>query len=656
MRASALTLLALLGATTLPAAAFDFNDARHVVSVSEAQISPDGTRVVYVRGKPDFDKDRTDRQLMLVDVRTHRQRQLTYDRKGIGSPLWLPDGAGIAFLAIDNDEKNAQEQIFVMPMDGGDARQVTHAKKGVFNYAVNRDGSKFAYATQDENSNQKDIDEHRDAFEVRDNDYLHRSATPPVHAWWISSNGGTAHRLTSGSWSVADLDPDGGGDLSWSPDGRSIAMERFPTPFNGDSLEAQIDVVDVTSGARRVLDGKRIEGNPIFSPGGDRIAYVRSAGGDATRGNDAYVVDRHGKVVFDFRNNVDRNVEAQTWNADGTALWIVTPDALNNALWYQPLNGHARKIDLGDLAPDALGNVAKNGTLAFVAATPRHPDEVYVWNGSHAVALTNENDFVGRTTVAKSVPVEWKSTKGNFTEDGVLTYPLGYHGGKAPLVLRIHGGPQSASNLAWNTQRQEFASHGYFVFEPNYRGSTNLGDAYQHAITNDAGDGPGKDVMAGVAAVEKMGVVDASRIGVSGWSYGGYMTSWLIGHYHTWKAAVSGASLDDWLDDFNLAFYVYTDVPYFRGVPWNPENLPEWIDQSPITYAPQITTPTLIMGDVGDNNVVITNSYKLYHAIKDNGTAVEFVAYPVPGHHPSDPVRNEDINKRWLGWLDRYLK
>jgi dipeptidyl aminopeptidase/acylaminoacyl peptidase len=221
--------------------------------------------------------------------------------------------------------------------------------------------------------------------------------------------------------------------------------------------------------------------------------------------------------------------------------------------------------------------------------------------------------------------------------------------------LLIHGGPQSASTLGWSSQRQLFAAHGYLVFQPNYRGSTNLGDRYQAAIFNDAGIGPGQDVMAGVQAVRRLGIVDDSRIGVSGWSYGGYMTSWLIGHYHIWKAAMSGAALNDWLYDYNIAFYVHTDAPYFKGSPWNQRDAKDWHEQSPIAYAGNIKTPTLIMGDIGDNNVPITNSFQMYHALKDNGVPVQFVAYPIAGHFPSDPVRSEDVVRRWLGWLDQHL-
>ncbi len=654
-----LAVIAFSVCAATPARAFDFSDARRVVSIGDAQISPDGTRAVYVRGVADYEKDRTLRQIMLVDLRTRRSRALTYDRKGVAMPRWSPDGTSLAFLADDADEKNPQSQIFVLPMDGGEARQVTHAKNGVFNYSWSPDGSRFAYAMPDDAPDQKDVDAHRDAFQVHDNDYLHRAATPPVHAWIVGADGLHARRLTSGAWSIADVSPDGGGDLSWSADGRTLAITWFPTPFVGDSLTSTIELIDVASGRMRQLTTSRgLQNGPQFAPHGDALVYNRNTHGDYANGIALFVTHPGGGDGRDVRAGVDRNVGDYAWNAAGDAVWMTAHDGTNIGLWYAPVAGRARRIDTGDVQVSRLGNAARNGTIVFVATTPSHPAEVYVLNSaaSRPVALTAENAFVRNVPIARSAGVDWTATKGRFHEDGVLTYPPGWKGGKTPLILLIHGGPQSASSIAWSTQRQIFASHGYLVFEPNYRGSTNLGDSYQHAIARDAGDGPGKDVMAGLAAVERMGIVDESRIGVSGWSYGGYMTSWLIGNYHVWKAAVSGASLDDWFDDFDIAFYVYTDVPFFGGVPWNPKYTAMWRSQSPIAYASQVTTPTLIMGDIGDNNVPITNSFKLYHALKDNGTAVQFVAYPVAGHFPSDPVRSEDVTRRWLGWLDRYLK
>ncbi len=654
----AMALLALL-CGTLPASAFDFADARKLVTLAEPQISPDGTRIVYVRGKADFAKDRTDRQLVLIDVRTHQSRQLTWDRKGVSGPSWAPDGSAVAFAALDSDEKNPQDQIFILPMDGGEARQVTHAKNGVNSFVWSPNGERFAYTMQEDDPNQKTIDKHLDAFQVHDNDYLHTSSTPPVHLWVVDMDGSHNRRLTHGEWSVANVDPDGGGDISWSADGKTIAFEHFDTPFVGNSLTSYIELIDVGNGKiARLTPSEVLQAAPQFAPHGNAISYTRNTGGDYRKGTDLYVVSRDGKPLADLRSQLDRDIVDQAWSPKGDALWLATPDETRAALWYWPLDGRVQRANLGDLHVAGVGNTSKAGTLVFVASTATRPSEIYTIAspGTTPVAMTDENGWVASRGVAKTVSVTWRATKGNFKEDGVLTYPLHYSGGKAPLILLIHGGPQGASIEAWSTQRQVMAAHGFFVFSPNYRGSTNLGDAYEEAITNDAGDGPGKDVMAGLAQVEKNFPIDTARIGVSGWSYGGYMTSWLIGNYHVWKAAVSGASLDDWLDDYNVAFYYDTDVPFFHGKPWNPANTPEWREQSPLTYDIHATTPTLIMGDVGDNNVPITNSYKLYHALKDNGTVVQFVAYPVSGHFPSDPVRSEDVGKRWLAWLEQYLK
>jgi dipeptidyl aminopeptidase/acylaminoacyl peptidase len=194
------------------------------------------------------------------------------------------------------------------------------------------------------------------------------------------------------------------------------------------------------------------------------------------------------------------------------------------------------------------------------------------------------------------------------------------------------------------------------VFSPNYRGSTNLGDAYQHAIYRDTGAGPGEDVMAGLAAVEKLGIVDSEHIGVSGWSYGGYMTTWLTSHYPGWKAAVAGAALTDWVMDYTIAYYQGADLAFFGGSPWTAADHDLWRQQSPIAHASHVTTPTLILGDVGDPNVPLINSYEWYHALRDNGVPVEFWAYPVDTHFPEDIVRSTDVYRRWVTWMVAHLQ
>jgi dipeptidyl aminopeptidase/acylaminoacyl peptidase len=270
--------------------------------------------------------------------------------------------------------------------------------------------------------------------------------------------------------------------------------------------------------------------------------------------------------------------------------------------------------------------------------------------------LTNFNQEITSLALGKAERFEWQSPD-KFHEDGVLIYPPDFQKDKKyPLVLIIHGGPSSASTTQFDFLGQLMASRDVVVFEPNYRGSENLGNAYKRAIWNDTGYGPGRDVMAGVEALKKLGFIDESRIAVSGWSYGGYMTSWLIGHYHIWKVAVAGAPVTNWLDQYNLGDGSVQVRYNFNGSPYSKDNAKAFLEQSPITYAPQIKTPTLIMCDTGDFRVPITQSYELYHAIKDNGVPVRFVAYPVGGHFPNDPVRQMDVYRRWTEWLVERLK
>ncbi len=659
--AFAMAALAILAPAAVCARTIDFLDARRIVSLSQPQISPDGSRIVFLRSTSDFTRDRRRTQMVLLNVRTGAQRILTFDRTGVDSPRWSTDGTRIAFLADARaDQKSEpQSQVFVMRLDGGDALQATRAKRGVDGFAWSPDDKRIAYITKDENPHAQLIAEHLDAFEVGDNDYLHTAQAMPAHLWIVSSSGGRARRLTSGSWSMETIDPNITSDISWSTDGSKVAFVHFPTPLVGDSLGSIIEVLNVRTGARVALTRNTgLESNPAFAPVGTAIAYARNAGGDPSNGVAIYVTRPGSGGGVNVRAKIDRDIEGMTWSPDGTSLWLFGPDGEHVGAWHVSDDGaRVQRASLGGVAISNTGNAAKTGALTFVGTTTRHPQELYYLASASArpVRLTNENAFVDKFDLGRPLAVRWRN--GRFAEDGVLTLPPHYDSARAyPLVLVIHGGPQAASTLGWSTQNQLFAAHGYLVFNPNYRGSTNLGDGYERAISHDAGQGPGRDVMAGVEAVEKAFKVDRSRVAVSGWSYGGYMTSWMTGHYHIWKTAVAGAALNDWFDDYNVAFYVHTDEPFFGGSPWNPKFTPMWRAQSPITYAQQIRTPTLIMGDIGDNNVTITNSFKMYHALRDNSVPVQFVAYPVHGHFPSDPVRSEDVTKRWLGWIDRYLR
>jgi dipeptidyl aminopeptidase/acylaminoacyl peptidase len=251
--------------------------------------------------------------------------------------------------------------------------------------------------------------------------------------------------------------------------------------------------------------------------------------------------------------------------------------------------------------------------------------------------------------------VSWRGPGGR-TLDGVLTYPAGYREGQHyPLVLLVHGGPTSSSRARFSLLRHVMAAHEWLVFEPNYRGSDSAGNAFAAAIYRDAGQGPGEDVMSGVEYLKSRGMVDESRMAVTGWSYGGFMTTWLAGHYPVWKAAVAGAAVTDWVEMYDLSDGNVTQIEATGASPYVGDGMAVNRRQSPSSAITKIRAPTLVMCNTGDFRVPITQSFGLYRALKDNHVTTEFYAIPSGGHFPGDPVRQMDVYQRWVDWLQRFL-
>src|SRR5262249_45801393 len=212
------------------------------------------------------------------------------------------------------------------------------------------------------------------------------------------------------------------------------------------------------------------------------------------------------------------------------------------------------------------------------------------------------------------------------------------------------------SSLGFHMLAQLMAARGWIVFEPNYRGSNGRGNAFESAIANDAGEGPGQDVISGVRELEKKPFVDSKKIAVSGWSYGGWMTAWMIGRYpDEWAAAVSGAAPVDYTDMYSLSDLNRMPRHAITVSPYKGDNLRSAYEQSPIKNLSKIKTPTLVLSKVADSRVAITGSYKLYNALRDNGIRTQFIVYPGPGHLVTDPVRSKDVYDRWLGWLAQFI-
>ena len=655
----ALLAVLLVGVPLASAAAtpFQLDDLRKLVKLSDPQLAPDGREVVVLVSTPDWKTDKNKSEIDLVDVATGARRVLVHDREDLSMPRWSADGTRLAFLA--KDPATRQDQVYVLPMNGGDAVRVTDNKQGVDTYAWSPDGTRIAFVAQDPPLNEAAIKAHDKAFEITDGNFLLTKDPAPWQLWVVASSGGNATQLTHGTFSLNTVQ--GGVNAgvtppAWSRDGKRIAFTRFPGPYWGPSFHSVIAEVPAGGGPVTTLVSAETSDLTQFAPKGDDYAFMRPRGGDQNNGNAVYV-GGGGSGVYDPTAALARNFNAYAWLPQGKALLLQGELGTRSVLWEQPLHGTARVLDLGDVEAGSELSVAKDGEIAFIGSTESHPGELYVMRSVNAKPrrLTDVNAFVDKLALGRTETIKW--TLDHFNEDGVLTYPVGYRKGtKYPLVLVIHGGPEAASTVRFSPLPQLLAAQGFLVFQPNYRGSINLGDAYQHAIYRNTGEGPGQDVMAGVAAVEKLGSVDTSRIGVTGWSYGGYMTTWLTGHYDVWKAAVAGAPLTDWIMDYTVSYYQKGDTYFFGSSPWTDAGWKMWRAQSPITYVRNVKAPTLLMGDVHDSNVPLINAEEWYHGLRDNGVTVKFYAYPESTHFPHDIVQETDVYRRWVGWMQKYLK
>ena len=647
-------MLAVAGAA---AAFFSAADQYRIVGFSSPRISPDGTRLLFTRARVDLETDHRDAELVVMDVATRAERVLTVGRTSVSDPSWSPGGDAIAFVAPDAAKHG---EVFVLPVAGGEATQATAAKEGVDGYAWRPDGAAIAYASADPAPERKGVARFQDSYRVTTNGYLDVGPFLPTHLWLASrrSEDGraiwTSRRLTSGTWSV------GSASISWSPDGTTLVYIRVPGPIAADGDASTVQLLDVASGRSRALTGRAsLEWQPRYAPRGGAIAYTYARDGDPNNAGGLFVSDGRGPGR-DVTRALDRNAVNYAWYPNGRGFVVEGDDGTRRALWRVPLDGAPKKIDLGemDVFGDFTGSIGADGAIAFVGATPAHPGEIYYLAPGAAtpLRLTDANAWSDDLHLGRVATLDWKN--GAFAEDGVVTYPPGYDARrKYPLVLVIHGGPTGATTTSFDTFAQLAAAHGYVVFGPNYRGSDDLGNAYQRAVYRDPVVGPDSDIMAGLAKLEATTAIDRARVCASGWSYGGLMTSWLITHHDDWRCAVSGAAVDDQVYDTALADDLNVNEYSMWGPPFASQaSLDLYRKASPLAYYRDVRAATLILDDTYDVRVPAAESYAFYHALQDAGKDVEFYQWPVHAHFPGDPIRRADVYARWLGWFDRYLR
>jgi dipeptidyl aminopeptidase/acylaminoacyl peptidase len=623
-------------------------DLNNLTSISNPQLSDDDKAGLFTLTRIDLENNRRQTTLFWIDIQSAEQHSLG-EHKGLSQPRWAGDKT-ISYIASSDSGR----QVFTLSIAGGEPQQITKAKNGVQRYAWSPDGKSIAFITSDPLP--EPDNKYNNAVVLGNNDYLMDKPPTPKSIWLFDIATNEAKQLSPAGTTVGTgLSTSG---MVWSADSKKLAFVIYPSAYSGDSDLGRMYIADIASDkVALVTVNTGMEAPMAFSNDNKKLYFSYKRDGIAANISDVHLVDLASGKVENITRGLDRTIYGMEILADEKLVFMGI-DAFNFKIWKRNREGQFKAIDLGNLVNLGSWSMNNNGAILFTAQSKYQPNQLYFKANlsSPSQQLTKLNEFLSHKALGNQEVLSWPSSDG-LTANGVLTYPPGFDENKKyPLILYIHGGPTASSRLGFNGSAQLMAAQGWIVFQPNYRGSNNLGNKFQAAIANDPSEGPGQDVMAGVKVLQEKAFIDKEKIAVSGWSYGGWMTSWLIGRYpETWVAAVAGAAPVDFTDMYSLndlnrmRRHSITDSPY-KG-----DNLQWAYNNSPIINFSKIKAPTLIMSKTGDYRVTITGSYKLYGALRDNNIPVEFIGYPGPGHFPSDPVRSNDVWQRWIGWLGKYV-
>jgi dipeptidyl aminopeptidase/acylaminoacyl peptidase len=620
----------------------------------QTAISPDGAKVAWVEILTGKDRAPTGNTAIYVknlktnDPPLRISAGVAGSSHAEGNPAWSPDSHQLAFLS--DAGKKDEPELYIVPAAGAAPKKLTQVKGFLDAPSWSPDGKSIAvlFTQNATRASGPLVAETPETGEIKDAFFEQRLALVDVGS-------GKLRQLSPADTYIYEY--------SWSPDGAHFAVTAALGNGDDNWYIAELNVLDASTGLMKSIYKPALQiARPAWSPDGQHIAFIEGLMSDEPAvGGDIYLVPAAGGKAVNLTPDRKASASWFAWTSDAKILFAEFVEADSSVARLDPATSQvttlwrgSESISAGTWGPN-LSASSDGASTALIRDSFNAPPEIWAGPNGQWKQITQRNKGIGPGW-GQANSLRWKN--GGFDIQGWLIYPRDFDPAKKyPMIVGVHGGPSAAEQSAWPSSSNfmmALPGAGYFLFLPNPRGSFGQGEAFTRANVRDFGEGDFKDILAGVDAALKVAPIDPERLGLTGWSYGGYMTMWGVTQTNRFKAAVAGAGIADWLSYYGENKIDQWMIPFFgKSVYDDPE---VYAKSSPITYIRKVKTPTLILVGDSDGECPTPQSYEFWHALKTLGVETTLVVYEHEGHHFSKPADDRDRTARTITWFDAHLR
>lgn len=618
-----ITISTAISQQTGDRSAFGFQEMFQIKKARSPRLSPDGRYVVFQIYEADSSQDHWISHLWRTETSTGETIQLTRSTGSETTARWSPDGR---FIVFRSKRESEHYNLYRIRNSGGEAVRLFFHPAEITDFQFNSSGRKIYFLAKDSLTPQEKEDR-----EQGNDVYFYDHKKRGIRLWEYDLDTGYKSQLTGDDYSVREFE--------LAPDGEQIAFVAAPSARRDDYLKREIYLLNLKDrGVRKISDNHTGERRISWSPDGRYLSFTSDANStlETYYQDSIFLIDLQTGMVIDLLPGFPDQVFDYFWTKDGRYIYFITNTGVNTQFFR--LNRRAGGVEQLTTPDQVIRSVhyrPEANWMVYLQSTPDRPYDVFVARPNRLPGrkITSLNSWLDSFNKAEYRTIHWTSVDG-YEAEGILILPGKNLPKPLPLVLQLHGGPESSYRnsfgSSWSNYPQIWAAQGYAVFQPNYRGSTGYGDDVMRTIIGHYFEKDIDDIISGVDYLVNEGIADPEKMAVMGWSAGGHLTNWIITHFQRFKAACSGAGGANW-----YSFYAQTDMQYIReiwhlGPPYSRQNY--YLEKSPVTYVQNAKTPTLILCGEEDRRVPFSQSLEMYGGLKRYGVKVKFAAFPGEGH------------------------